>query len=307
MLSQIHLQNFESHKDTIIDLHNGTNAIIGESDSGKSAILRALYWVVFNRPLGDDFRSFWGGDTSVKVTTSEGHEVIRIKGDKKNEYEIFNAVDKTNKKLSNTQFIVEDIAKVLGLHNLNFQTQFDPHYLLPPVSSGEVARKLNEIVDLTIIDTSQYNINNALNSAKKEYENINQDIKKLQENKKELIWIKYAHQDLKEIEELNNQYVCAQRKEEKITKVLYDMKETQLKIDKYQYLENAKKEYLLLKKEHEKHIEDQVMLKQITILLDSLTRIKKEINILKTRLADKKEELKRKFPKECPLCGSIKK
>ena len=54
-LKQITLKNFQSHKDSTIQLDRGLNAIIGPSDSGKSAIIRAIKWVLYNEPSGDFF------------------------------------------------------------------------------------------------------------------------------------------------------------------------------------------------------------------------------------------------------------
>lgn len=42
MIKKIILRNFQSHEDTEIDLNNTMNVIIGDSDSGKSAIRRAV-------------------------------------------------------------------------------------------------------------------------------------------------------------------------------------------------------------------------------------------------------------------------
>ena len=62
MISGLLLKNFQSHKKTILHFHPGVNAIIGKSNSGKTAILRALYWIIYNRPSGISFVSFWNRD-----------------------------------------------------------------------------------------------------------------------------------------------------------------------------------------------------------------------------------------------------
>ena len=63
MIHSIKIQNIQSHKDTQLEFNPGINAIVGSSNNGKSAILRALYWVVYNRPLGtDNLLSHWAFD-----------------------------------------------------------------------------------------------------------------------------------------------------------------------------------------------------------------------------------------------------
>src|SRR5690554_5109154 len=87
MITSLEIQNFQSHKETLLEFEPGVNVIIGPSDSGKTAILRALYWLVWNRPLGDAFRSSWGGDTKVVLETKDGM-VKRFKG-KEDHYKLF--------------------------------------------------------------------------------------------------------------------------------------------------------------------------------------------------------------------------
>ena len=74
MITKIEIKNFQSHKDTMIDFDKGINSICGESDNGKTAIIRAIRWVIENRPLGTDkLNSFWNKDfkeeMSVKLYT----------------------------------------------------------------------------------------------------------------------------------------------------------------------------------------------------------------------------------------------
>ena len=66
MIKQLNIHNFQSHEDSSLNFTEGVNVIIGASDSGKSAIIRALKFVVYNSPSGSDMRSWWGGETSVK-------------------------------------------------------------------------------------------------------------------------------------------------------------------------------------------------------------------------------------------------
>jgi exonuclease SbcC len=71
MIDSLSIQNFQSHEKTELEFDEGINIIIGQSDSGKSAILRALNWVVNNKPNGEAFKSNWGGDTKVKIIIEE--------------------------------------------------------------------------------------------------------------------------------------------------------------------------------------------------------------------------------------------
>jgi len=54
MLESIKLENFQSHVDTEIKFGPGVNIITGLSHHGKSSIIKAIEWVVSNRPLGNE-------------------------------------------------------------------------------------------------------------------------------------------------------------------------------------------------------------------------------------------------------------
>ena len=118
MINKIELINFESHKHTVLDISKGVNAIIGESEHGKSAILRAIYWVSFNRPSGDEFRSKWGGDTKVTLSLDE-YQIVREKSKKENCYKIINNTNKKEKKLSGFgQSVPKEVVDILKITSL---------------------------------------------------------------------------------------------------------------------------------------------------------------------------------------------
>ena len=54
-IDKIILENFQSHKYSELEFVEGLNAIIGSTDSGKTAIFRAIKWALYNEPQGDYF------------------------------------------------------------------------------------------------------------------------------------------------------------------------------------------------------------------------------------------------------------
>jgi exonuclease SbcC len=52
MITQLNITNFQSHVKSVLKLSPGINVICGPSDSGKSAIIRGLRWVIENQPTG---------------------------------------------------------------------------------------------------------------------------------------------------------------------------------------------------------------------------------------------------------------
>lgn len=146
MIQSLKIKNFQSHKESELVFDSGLNIITGPSDSGKTAILRSLYWLFNNRPSGEEFRSNWGGDTVVQVRI-DGKIIRRTKGSK-NEY-FFN-------KISNVAFgqdVPEEIKSFLNIQEINLQRQLDEPFLLN-LSPGKVAEHFNRLARIDDIDNA---------------------------------------------------------------------------------------------------------------------------------------------------------
>ncbi|MDI6632651.1 MAG: hypothetical protein QME13_09480, partial [Thermoanaerobacteraceae bacterium] len=60
--------------------------IVGPSDQGKTALLRALRWVLHNEPRGSDFVRVGADTCRVTVTFNDGTRITREKGPRSNRY-----------------------------------------------------------------------------------------------------------------------------------------------------------------------------------------------------------------------------
>lgn len=149
MIKSIIYKNFQSHLKTVLHFSKGVNVVVGGNDKGKTSLIRGLRFVTHNRPSGDSFRSWWGGDTEVTIKTYEGNGIKRTKGDKKNTYN-------RNGTLMYKAFgkgVPDDIKSILKLDDINVQQQLEAHYLLSE-SPGNIAAHFNEIANISIIDDS---------------------------------------------------------------------------------------------------------------------------------------------------------
>lgn len=188
MIKSVQIQNFQSHKSTELQFDPGVNVIIGSSDSGKSAILRAMLWAIFNRPSGESFKSYWGGDTSVDIEL-EDKSIFREKG-KENLYIVFGNNINTPFKAFGTS-VPEEIESLLNISDINVQRQMDAPFLLSS-TPGEVGRILNQAVRLDIIDRAQSNIKSTLKQEKNSLSNTQNTIEDKQEELKKYKWLPKA-------------------------------------------------------------------------------------------------------------------
>jgi len=197
MISQIKVKNFQSHKETILDLHEGVNALIGLTGAGKSVVFKSLDWLFRNRPLGDEYRSWWGGDTQVEIILKEGQRVGRVRTDSENYYYIGKQKFEAFGKGPPPQPVLD----LLNLSDVNFQAQTDPSFLISN-SSGEVARYLNKAAHLDIIDQALSSIASTL---RKEKEDLGQAKKDLEQTQEQLVlydWLPEADEKLVELEKI---------------------------------------------------------------------------------------------------------
>ena len=157
MFNSITIENFQSHEETELELSEGVNVIVGVSDSGKSAIIRALKWLKDNRPAGDEFCSDWGGGaTRITVRPQESEaDVSRARSGADNVY-VINCNDPLVFKAIRSE-VPEEIQQALKLDNTNLQMQYDSHFLLAG-SAGEAARHFNAIANLDAIDRGTKNV-----------------------------------------------------------------------------------------------------------------------------------------------------
>ena len=161
-LSKVHIVNFLSHRDTTIHFHEGVNAMIGISKSGKSTVMRALDWVFTNsnRPSWEALQSYWGGDILVETYWGNGNVVSRGHDKDGNFYELNDLCRANGSELRaiGQGDPPEEVMHALNLNEINFQGQMDSPFLLSS-SPGEVAQLLNKAVHLDVIDRAISNAN----------------------------------------------------------------------------------------------------------------------------------------------------
>ena len=310
MIKSIEIQNFKSHKHTTLELFPGVNIIVGNTDSGKSAIIQALKWLVFNRPSGDSFRSSWGGDTQVGVVIGTGVGdiyVARAKSEKENEYFIgdIKSEDHSEFKAIKTD-VPEEIKRALNLNEINLQTQFESHFLLSK-SPGEVAQHFNKVAHLDKIDTGLSNVQRWIREIQSRMSMDDIRMGELVDNLLEYDDLPAIEKKVKKLEriitkrnEKKNQEVVLDRLVNNIELLEEEIKEIKEVIPMGEAVDSL----LKIDEKADKIMTEENKLWNLVLNISDLekTQLKYE------RALDKLEEQFHKYlgkGKECPLCGSI--
>jgi DNA repair ATPase RecN len=204
MISSLSALNYQSHQNSHFEFCNGVNALTGSSNSGKSAALRALAWVVTNKPDGTSLNSFWCWNekgkqiapTSVKLTLDNGTVIERVRDAERNCY-IINGkqLDALNRS------VPPEVAEALNFSETNLQKQFGAPFLLTD-SAGEVGKFFNKIAHFDAIDKYQSAIESKRRSTNAELKLVRENLERVDEDLKKFDWIPMAQKLCKKIEEL---------------------------------------------------------------------------------------------------------
>lgn len=168
MISSVSIKNFQKHKNLELDFVPGINVITGKTDTGKSSIIRALRWVLENRPSGAKFKTKkTAPSTSVNVDVIIDNETItRTRSSSKNEYffrgEAYKAMGSD---------VPEPIAEFTNISPLNIQRQLDDHFLFQYPDS-KVSKMINDVSGMEEVILALEETNRRVRKAKSDEEFI---------------------------------------------------------------------------------------------------------------------------------------
>ncbi len=306
MLEEIRCAGWQRWTKKTIEFDPRITVIVGPSETGKSAIIRALKWLCLNQ---------WNGDVDVnhdstvaKVTLRvDGHQLVRKHG-VGNLYRLDNSKFKAFGKS-----VPEAISKLLNMTELNFQDQHDPHFWLS-ASAGQVSKELNSIIDLEIIDRSIAAATSSLRQSKATVEVSRTRLKAAKQQVEDLNWIDECASSFKKIQKLDDNLFL---KSEKISSLqivcqgIYEAKEARKSLEQaveagMELVSLARRWYTLMSKTERLDILLTNIKKQKRINQQPIPKIDEgqhaRIEALRV-LIDKIKEQTWLSQQKCPACG----
>lgn len=156
MISEIEIVNIQPYEYAILSFSEKLNVISGRTHSGKSSVIRAIKWLLQNRPIGDKLLRDNTDNCSVTASFVDGSFVSREKNAKigKNVY----ICSDINEPLSALKTdLPDEVKSITKMGEENLQSQGDKYFLIGK-TPGKVASEINKVVGLQIIDEKRSKI-----------------------------------------------------------------------------------------------------------------------------------------------------
>jgi DNA repair exonuclease SbcCD nuclease subunit len=207
-ITRIIMKGFQSHEDSTIDFGPGLNAIIGPSDSGKSAIIRALRFVLYNVPRGTDFirqgnqasdfvsvRVEFSNQTALersRTRESAGSYIIESNGSRQTLQGFSNnvPVDVANIHQMPQLQLTKDLES-----SLNIGFQLDPPFLIGESPSNR-ATIIGQLTGVNLVDAALKEINKDVLTGTRDMKLYSEQMDQITQKLKGFVDLPYLKQDI---------------------------------------------------------------------------------------------------------------
>ena len=288
MIDWIELKNFQKWENLRIEFREGVNVLSGRSGIGKSALIRAMVWCIFNKTDHAEIRKIltnpdgtvqrnkkgevqYTKETSVSIGV-DGHVITRAITPTLNSYklddQVFTAFGRT---------VPEPISKLFNISDLSVQEQFDSLFLVSDTSGSSIAKTINSYASLDIMDKVISSINQDIKLVDKqivcceqEFSKFEAELNKLDKVDPALLLWKDIKRDCIILEEMECRFTA-------VSDALKRLVELQKVYNQYKYLDAIKTSLMGLEKQIEAFTEINTRFTHIQSIIQHLTNVPKII------------------------------
>lgn len=252
----IQLKNFQSHIDTALNFSSGLNVIVGPSDSGKTSVIRAIKWVLYDEPQGDSVLRTGADEVYVRIEMSDGSWIEKIRKKKKTVYTVYDVLTSQKEVFQGSRGDVKQrVGSILGMRfdgdggksSYNLQEQLAAPFLLSDSGSAKAAA-IGQLIGLDIIDDATQGTRSDITSKKQQINRILKEENKLDEILNRYEGLEEVGTRLNQVEDLLG---CIGQKQadlehtmvlsEKIDHFLSQISDVQNHLKKYRNIETLEK------------------------------------------------------------------
>jgi len=294
MFEKLIVQNFQNITKTEILFAPDCTTLVGRTDAGKTARLRALNWLMFNEPAGTSFIRQGQEDCRVILYLDNGHKITREVGPHHNVYRLDGKVFKAF-----GRNVPDDIVQLLNVGPVNVQDQISLPYFFC-LSPGQVSKELNGVINLSVIDRTITASATETRRARGQVEFTTTRLEKTRAECNELSWVKNADAELKQIENL---YTRIEEKRSKISSTQSAVEDVSRCRRRLQTLSQAKLDVLPLIEQGVEIIKRRDLVKLVRSLVNSCTQSRQRCQEMLGAVVKVEKELHELSQEACPLCG----
>lgn len=213
---KISLENFQSHSRTEIELAPKGNltVVTGASDSGKTAIIRALKWLYFNQPTGDAFVQVGCAYSRVTLELDNGWKVVRhrTKSGSRNQY-ITESPEGVQEAFEGfgASVVPLEVQKILGIRpltigdvdfQLNIAEQLSAPFLGSSISAPARAKVLGHLAGTAEIDMAAKLLGTDIYRGNQEEKGLSSKLETLTQQIEGYAWVPGFGERIAKLEEM---------------------------------------------------------------------------------------------------------
>lgn len=208
MLKRVEVKAFQSIHDISLDLGKFT-VIVGKSNVGKSAFLRAIKALAFNIrgnmhvTLGEKYSTVKATlpDWVLSLERGEGRSIYIITDIRTGNKEVLPKLNKT---------VPEEVSSILNVDESNFSVQFDTPFLVTD-SGAQVARVLGELTNVSTIfeavkegNRRRLNLSSELKTRQVDLDEVKKEFEVFQDLPNQITRLEYLEKSLDDVQEIEN-------------------------------------------------------------------------------------------------------
>ena len=256
MINSITAKLFETHLNTSIDLHPGVNTFVGESDEGKSGIVRMVRLNAQNRPRGDEYRNDQLDPKSKKdkrkkvevgIDYKDSGLIVRERDGRPTGINHY-VIDNEEPLRALRTDVPDEVQEITRMKKVNIQRQHpSEQYFLLADKPGQVAKEFNKVAGLTIMDKANSDVNSQIRTCKAKVTVAKEEVKTRKKEIKESEWIEGAEKFAEKLEKFVGKINKKRIQQSKINEVIIPLSIIDKELTSFKGLSDAKKELKLLK------------------------------------------------------------
>lgn len=300
MLKSLSIQGFQSWRKVYLNFHTGMNVIIGDSQTGKSALMKAIDWVLRNRPMSSNILNLDVATprSTVLINTYDDEKVRLTKSFKATNTAVYSINNQPLRKFKTS--VPAEVPKVLKLTDVNIQRQGDQPFLITS-SSGAISKEINKITNIEQSDKWVKSLTSQIDQSTSKIKFATQDIDILKDVVKKYKGLEDLEEGINRLTEIEDEIEELETKVDEIEECVSEVKILDGRIEIANSLYKAlRKDVRTFKKLSKKLDKQKLLYKTLTDYKIALTSVDMAEEELEGLISQYKKKLKKSGT--CPTC-----